>query len=298
MQKQSKQKWFINQLLDSINEIGFKKLKITRSAYSLLIALAKYADKKGFCWPLTSQLKNDTGICSTNQWRYLKILKERKFLTIKRQYDRRNRMTRNYYTIDLNAILTISMGVEGDLRVDAIEVQRPCSNIEPNVNLTFDRTVNLTGATIKTTHTAKLPTKTDLDIVQANRLDDSDSNGIFEMTGDYYFEEFWSNYPRKEKKKDARNAWIRLKLDKVGKNIIADVMVRRVRHIPWLEGKSFIPLPTSYLNGERWEDEIIGEQNGHPKTSNVSIRSSKTSEGILRGFDEYEAAERKRRGIS
>ncbi|MDE2024894.1 MAG: helix-turn-helix domain-containing protein [Patescibacteria group bacterium] len=300
-----KQKWFINQLQDAIQFVGFKNLNITNNAHRLLLAIAKYADKNGYCWPLQSQLENDTGIREDNQSRYVRELKNKKFIYVKRKYERRTKMTRNYYSLNIDAILTISVGIEGDIRVDGIavkqvktEVERPCSNIEPTVNLTvrskidkpmnnsmetisyFDNsikcsniepTVTMTGAIYKTTQAQQnqkqnqkqKPTKDFLYNVQNKALDDYDENNfpeVITMTNDVFFEEFWAAYPRKEKKKDCHKAWVKNNLDKIAEQIINDVRLRQIKHAPWLEGRSYIPLPTTYLNGERWHDDIINAQ--------------------------------------
>lgn len=68
------------------------------------------------------------------------------------------------------------------------------------------------------------------------------------------FDEFWSAFPRKENKKKAEEVWKRKKLDSIADQIVADVTDRAARHKQWLDG--FIPHPTTYLNGERWTDEI------------------------------------------
>lgn len=68
------------------------------------------------------------------------------------------------------------------------------------------------------------------------------------------FDDFWAVYPSKENKKKAKAVWTKKKLDLKADMIIADVIRRKACHKKWLEG--FIPHPTTYLNGERWEDEI------------------------------------------
>ena len=68
------------------------------------------------------------------------------------------------------------------------------------------------------------------------------------------FDDFWAVYPTKENKKKAKSIWSKKKLDSKADIIIADVIKRKACHKRWLDG--FIPNPTTYLNGERWEDEI------------------------------------------
>lgn len=68
------------------------------------------------------------------------------------------------------------------------------------------------------------------------------------------FPEFWSTYPRHENAKRSAEIWKRKRLDAKADVIIADVARRKTQHRPWLDG--FIPHATTYLNGERWNDEI------------------------------------------
>lgn len=70
------------------------------------------------------------------------------------------------------------------------------------------------------------------------------------------FKEFWSAYPRKD---DKKRAWLKFKaiknIEKVFPDIMADVEAKK-RSEQWNEksGK-YIPMPSTYLNNERWNDE-------------------------------------------
>jgi len=72
------------------------------------------------------------------------------------------------------------------------------------------------------------------------------------------FEDWWKVYPKKNKKKPCRDKWARNKLDLLADTLINDVK-RRIQMCPrWKAG--FIPDPLTYLNQERWEDEIEEER--------------------------------------
>jgi hypothetical protein len=67
---------------------------------------------------------------------------------------------------------------------------------------------------------------------------------------DELFEKFWKVYPRKDSKKKARMAWNKLtKAEK--EKAITDAPAR-------YDGvqRQFIPMAPTYLNGERWNDEL------------------------------------------
>lgn len=96
------------------------------------------------------------------------------------------------------------------------------------------------------------------------------------------FDDFWKVYPKKVGKKKCKDAWKRRKFEtKVVQDtcmkdgdvelsmadvIIADVERRVKSDRKWLEG--FVPNPLTYINGDRWEDEIQSQKNGTgiPKT--------------------------------
>lgn len=82
------------------------------------------------------------------------------------------------------------------------------------------------------------------------------------------FNEFWQVYPRKEGKKKAQRLFDRLTSIQQRK-AIEDCQTR----YSGIE-RCFIPLPTTYLNGERWEDDPIPRKKQDPeiKVSHASHR--------------------------
>lgn len=62
---------------------------------------------------------------------------------------------------------------------------------------------------------------------------------------------FWAHYPRRVAKKDAQKAWN--KLTAAQKRAAMEALPA---HIKSWDDPTFIPYPASWLNGERWEDEI------------------------------------------
>jgi len=72
------------------------------------------------------------------------------------------------------------------------------------------------------------------------------------------FERLYAVYPRKEKKAPAEKAFI--KLSKAKKLPDTDVLIAAIKkrlELDWKDKeKQFIPLPSSWLNGERWNDEL------------------------------------------
>ena len=70
------------------------------------------------------------------------------------------------------------------------------------------------------------------------------------------FKRFWTSYPRKVQKIDARRAFSKLNPDEELLNAIIKAVEASKRSKDWRdEGGAYIPYPATYLNGRRWEDE-------------------------------------------
>lgn len=75
------------------------------------------------------------------------------------------------------------------------------------------------------------------------------------------FLEFWTVWPVKIGKKPAFEIWKRKRLDEHADAIVADVEKRKRKDGRWLEG--FVPNATTYLNQERWNDELAPMRGAH-----------------------------------
>jgi len=71
------------------------------------------------------------------------------------------------------------------------------------------------------------------------------------------FDDFWKVYPVKRAKQNSQKAWLKdqAKFDAMADKLIADVQNRIEKDGQWLAG--FVPYPLTYLNQERWTDDVI-----------------------------------------
>ncbi|WP_280282888.1 hypothetical protein [Pseudomonas sp. BN415] len=70
------------------------------------------------------------------------------------------------------------------------------------------------------------------------------------------FAEFWMRYPKKKSKVDAEKAWAKLKPNAELRAEILAALGQQVRSHDWTKNAGqFIPLPATWLNGRRWQDE-------------------------------------------
>ena len=80
--------------------------------------------------------------------------------------------------------------------------------------------------------------------------------------GDYLekFKIFWEKYPKKQNKKKVETWFRRNNPDDDLMKIILEKLELFKKTEQWTKNnKQFIPMPTTWLNGRRWEDEVILE---------------------------------------
>ena len=106
------------------------------------------------------------------------------------------------------------------------------------------------------------------------------------------FDEFWTLYPRKIAKAVARKSWSRLT-----ENQQLQAAKALTDHLAYWEAKEteleFIPHPATWLNQERFEDELVIEPKKEKISkewmfSNEGIEAKDTELGIMgTGYDTY-----------
>lgn len=70
------------------------------------------------------------------------------------------------------------------------------------------------------------------------------------------FEIFWKAYPRKVNKKEALSSWKKARLPAI--DFILSAIDRHKKSDQWIhDNGKYIPHPSTWLNQERWNDEII-----------------------------------------
>jgi len=74
------------------------------------------------------------------------------------------------------------------------------------------------------------------------------------------FDLFWRTYPKKVQKQAAIRAWKKLGPNDLLQGMIFRDVQDKAQSDQWLkEDRQFCPHPASYLNGRRWEDEVVKE---------------------------------------
>jgi len=71
------------------------------------------------------------------------------------------------------------------------------------------------------------------------------------------FDEFWALYPNKQQKKNAKTSWNKIPMDDALFIKIIKAVESKVGDDSWQkDGGKWIPMPTTWLNQERWNDCI------------------------------------------
>jgi hypothetical protein len=85
------------------------------------------------------------------------------------------------------------------------------------------------------------------------------------------FENFYQAYPRHNARKDAVKAWVQIAGDSHFEQIMIAVEAQKKSVEAWINGDmKHIPLPASWLRGERWKDEFDGQVNPKPALLKLS----------------------------
>ncbi len=80
------------------------------------------------------------------------------------------------------------------------------------------------------------------------------SDYIMVSENDQQWLRFWNAYPRRDAKKEARKAWAKIRPDAALVDYMLAALYWQVQLRQW-QTRNYIPMPATWLNGERWTDE-------------------------------------------
>lgn len=90
-------------------------------------------------------------------------------------------------------------------------------------------------------------------VIDMQTINQSNQSGNNQQVG-ALFDKFWTEYPRKEDKTKAKKAFIKLRPDNALVGEMLNALKWQKTTEQWRD-RRYIPLPTTYLSGRRWEDE-------------------------------------------
>jgi len=219
----------------SFEAVGWAINVKTKSPQSklLLMILSSMADEHGKCFPSHQYLADKARMSKRSVINHLKVLSETGYLFTERRFNTKGK-TSNLYTICFQPYILM---LERNKIVQELHMGSAGDALTPSAGAAHE-SITLSNLSIK-------------------------------QNGQNEFDRWWAEYPRKVKKKETLKVWKQIKPD--ADTLIADTINRNKNDSQWKGG--YVPHPTTYLRGERWNDELEHGQ----------------SEGTLSPADEYAA---------
>lgn len=209
-------------------------LQMSPTQKATLISLADNADDHGGCWPSIPKICERTCLSERAVHGAIKWLETNGLVQADRSNGRhtRYRITPEHYEPPQQVHPRSKCTPATDAGEPPQEMQQPPQQVQsPPQQLRSNR---------------QEPSRT----VKSNRHSPRATKPTSER-----FAEFWDAYPRKiGSKAKSEKSWATQKLDALADQILADVKARVADDTQWRDAQ-FIPYPTTYLNGQRWNDQ-------------------------------------------
>ena len=211
----------------------------------VMLALADHANDDGECYPSWSKIQDKTGVSKGTLSYIIKVLEGIGLLSHKKRFTNYGKKTSNLYTITL---VNIDEKAYKKLSKE-VRKKAPSSEVEPSklsseVELTDSSEVELTDSS-----EVEPSTTEPLNITVI-----SEPSTCAEAVVITDFDCFWENYPRKVGKANAKKAWEKHKPDLDA--VLASLSTQKLSEGWKKNNGKFIPHPTTWINGERWNDEV------------------------------------------
>ncbi|MCF7532015.1 helix-turn-helix domain-containing protein [Pseudomonas petrae] len=199
----------------------------------VLVKLADNASDQGECWPSYQHIADQCEISRSTVKVHIRELEKSGFL--RREFRRKGELNQsNVFHLDLDGGAAAASG-------GGASENPPGASENPGGGA---------AAAPRTSHSFE-------PVIEPKPLSKPDV-----MEG---FDRFWKLYPRKVNKTPAEKAWAKLHVTPELFNVIAQSLAKQISSIDWLKSNGqFIPHPASWLNGKRWEDELIPGTAGKP----------------------------------
>jgi hypothetical protein len=96
------------------------------------------------------------------------------------------------------------------------------------------------------------------------------------------FDQFWSAYPRKVAKAEARKAWLQMTKVRPPTEVIIQAIENACKTEQWARfGGLYIPHAATWLRGERWDDvhevklpDIVNEKPWHETSTGIEAKGA------------------------
>lgn len=198
------------------------------TAKVILLALCNYCNAEGTCYPSQQRLASDTLLNLRTVIRAIHWLEENGLIRVTRQHNKPN-----FYAMT---------SMEEDVTNENIR-----ENAAWHDNMSPEGVSNITQLPITKGNTSSY-----------DKLSPQNTPA---------FQEFWAAYPRRIGKGAARTAFRRALKFSDAAEITQGAVAYAEHCIEMGTEKQYIPHPSTWLNGERWEDDLASEKVETKKTA-------------------------------
>jgi hypothetical protein len=198
----------------------------------VLVKLADNASDQGECWPSYQHIADQCEISRTTVKVHVRELEKAGFL--RREYRRKGELNQsNLFHLELGSGAASAQPGAGDAPGGgASAAPRTSHSSEP-------------------VKEPKTLCESEVELVEA-------------------FEVFWKLYPNKRSKKDARKAWEKLKPGAELRLILMTALGNHRLSRDWTKDDGqFVPMASTWLNGERWTDVLKPASNSQSRHTNL-----------------------------
>ena len=207
----------------------------------VLVVLANYSDQDGFCWPHVGTIAELTMLSVRAVRRCITRL-DGAFITVEKQRGTFGQQASSHYFLDLNSEIIVQSDILSPSVQSDIDAPPEChprrSQSEPAATYSNDE-----PSYIYVNNT----------LVQDDAL----------------FDVWWALYPRKQDKKKAIAAWTKQGCDKNADSLIDTLRNQIANDAQYSGDQQYIPLPSSYLNKEKFNDEIVIRSRTEPRETSA-----------------------------
>lgn len=229
----------------------------TATAKLALLMMASMADRDtNRCWPSYQRLADDCMCSRRTIASTIKSLAEDGYITVANRFNEGGQ-TSNIYTLKLGRESVSANTARGVVSANNDTVSANMAH--PPSDTVAHETVTLSKLSEK---------QSDICATKSQRTD--------------AFKQFYQTYPLKKNPKKAEESWHKItgkmtheELDTFTVSLITHTQQMKTYDADWLRGA--IPHPTTYLNQERWLDEVISPTNELTEADKYALRQQRTS---------------------
>lgn len=215
-----------------------KDTGLTDSEVVYYVLIIRLSHKEGYCYMSSRELGKLRGKGMRTAQRVVESLKKKGYIKAVVYTDERGKSHRKIFPV---RYVKSGMGVKIDIgSYDKSDVGGT-SNLSPTYVKSGTQIILKNNTKMNKSANAHLRKRT------SSQQDKTET----------MFSEFWQAYPKKRDKARARKSFFKIKnLSDVFPHLMQGLEQQKASADWKKDGGKYIPLPSSWLNGERWEDEL------------------------------------------